>query len=322
MTDYTKKKKLLEELVKARNAVRRKYNLIKFNKDHTEQVLSETFKPITEPLQKLVKNYGKKLNVNLSEDSKSSIDSTNPNFTLSNEIDTTEQQEINTIEKQPDNELPNLSGISEFNKTLTSDDKDVEIPFQDRDKIYGPRWVEDHWELGSVRIRFQENSIIVHNKSFPRTIGLYELIIHKNPINYSLPELNKYKEILKISNAHKKNYKPDSEIKKHPTSVKYNSIIAVLFNSSPKTVRTPPANKKTSHKNLTSTPNKVGGGIIPRYKVARRNKQNIDYQYWDDPNELVDRLRLLVAEKYAGNTNHDNEIYSIIEELREAGYIY
>ncbi len=48
----------------------------------------------------------------------------------------------------------------------------------------------------------------------------------------------------------------------------------------------------------------------------------MDYVFWDDPNELVDRLRLLMAEKAAGNISHTNEIHAIIEELREVGYIY
>lgn len=45
--------------------------------------------------------------------------------------------------------------------------------------------------------------------------------------------------------------------------------------------------------------------------------QNIAYEYYDDPNELVDRLRLLVASKSVGNSNHAQEINSILEELRE-----
>lgn len=44
---------------------------------------------------------------------------------------------------------------------------------------------------------------------------------------------------------------------------------------------------------------------------------NIVYEYFDNPNELCDRLRLLVSSRSAGNTNHSQEINSIIEELRE-----
>jgi len=43
-------------------------------------------------------------------------------------------------------------------------------------------------------------------------------------------------------------------------------------------------------------------------KVQRNN-----LVYWDNPNELVDRLRLLVASKSAGNTGVSNEIISIFE---------
>jgi hypothetical protein len=41
------------------------------------------------------------------------------------------------------------------------------------------------------------------------------------------------------------------------------------------------------------------------------------YEYWDNANELVARLRLLMASQMAGNNSHNNEIYSILEELRE-----
>ena len=33
----------------------------------------------------------------------------------------------------------------------------------------------------------------------------------------------------------------------------------------------------------------------------------IDYIYWDDPNEIVDRLRLLEASRQADYNGHDNE---------------
>lgn len=48
---------------------------------------------------------------------------------------------------------------------------------------------------------------------------------------------------------------------------------------------------------------------------------NIVYEYYDNPNELCERLQLLIASKQAGNTNHDQEINSIVEELRENNII-
>lgn len=49
--------------------------------------------------------------------------------------------------------------------------------------------------------------------------------------------------------------------------------------------------------------------------------QKNNFVYWHNPNELVDRLRLLLACRAAGNTGVSNEIISIFEELRETGLI-
>lgn len=48
----------------------------------------------------------------------------------------------------------------------------------------------------------------------------------------------------------------------------------------------------------------------------------IVYEYFDDPNEICDRLRLLISSRMGGNTNHAQEINSIVEELRELGCIF
>lgn len=47
----------------------------------------------------------------------------------------------------------------------------------------------------------------------------------------------------------------------------------------------------------------------------------VKYVYFDDCNELVDRFRLILSEKRAGNNSYDNEILSIVEELRERGIV-
>jgi hypothetical protein len=55
--------------------------------------------------------------------------------------------------------------------------------------------------------------------------------------------------------------------------------------------------------------------------IKETNNYPINYVYWDDPNELVERLRLLVASQTAGHSDHNNEIVSIVEKLRESGII-
>lgn len=67
---------------------------------------------------------------------------------------------------------------------------------------------------------------------------------------------------------------------------------------------------------------KSGNGIQTEYMILDKKSDNLEYTYWDDPNELIDRLRLLVSSSTAGHNAHNNEIVAIIEELREANIIF
>lgn len=51
------------------------------------------------------------------------------------------------------------------------------------------------------------------------------------------------------------------------------------------------------------------------------NNKHTEYKYFDDFNEIVNRLKLLMASQLAGNTGVNNEIVSVIEELKEAKII-
>ena len=59
MSEFTREKNIRYQLVKARDAIRHKYNLLKLSKDKVKQALRETFQPIVEPLGKLVANQSK-----------------------------------------------------------------------------------------------------------------------------------------------------------------------------------------------------------------------------------------------------------------------
>ena len=65
----------------------------------------------------------------------------------------------------------------------------------------------------------------------------------------------------------------------------------------------------------TSQTDKKGSGL---YKDVIPQTQLV---YYDDPNELVTRLNLLVSSQSVGNTGVNNEIISILEELRERNII-
>lgn len=78
--------------------------------------------------------------------------------------------------------------------------------------------------------------------------------------------------------------------------------------------------KKSKYRgrNVKVRPNVHGHGLECKFIPY---SENIVYEYYDNPNELCDRLKLLLPSKKAGNTNHNQEINSIIDELRERNII-
>lgn len=158
------------------------------------------------------------------------------------------------------------------------------------DTTYGIRRDGNKFFIGNQEVEISSDDVTIGDKTYKGTKGLWELLTLKEPVNYNEADLQNYKEILEATNAHLKGYKSGALLSSNRHS-KYVNIIKPLFKT-------------------------IGGGL----RQVTGNK--IDYVYWNDPNELVDRLRLLWLSKQAGNTGVDNEIDSIIEELRESGIIY
>lgn len=154
------------------------------------------------------------------------------------------------------------------------------------DYTYGLQGDGEKYTLGNIGLKLTADSIILdEGTTIPATKGLLELLIKKIPDPSIVKKLDyeTYKALLVKSDAHKQNYDPKNHISSNK-GFKYKEVIRKLF---------PPKGTVT------------GQG----------------FTYWDDPNELVERLKLLFASQAAGNNNNRNEIISIIEELTESGYI-
>jgi hypothetical protein len=168
------------------------------------------------------------------------------------------------------------------------------------DNVYGVYFLHTGTKLGNKSFDVDiEDNIIIDGVKYVGTPGLYELIFKKYPDEevYTENDKQKYKSILLATNAHKRQHsalKPIISSKGY----KYKHIISPLIRGT-----------LCDGRGLNASRNMI------------LNDNRIDYVHWNDPNELVDRLRLLEASRQAGNNAHDNEILSIIEELREAGLI-
>lgn len=169
--------------------------------------------------------------------------------------------------------------------------------------------------------------IKVENIQYTGTPGLYELLFKKDPVGYKQEDLDNYMDILARTNAYRRNHDPNEQVQ-GTGSPKYVSIIGPYLQKKGIT-------KSKGYKDPMQRLAEAFAKPKPPYRQTRQretvrsgtgitlkvNKADTDYVYWDNINELVDRLRLLLGSVAAGHTGHNNEIISIIEELKEAKVI-
>lgn len=197
-----------------------------------------------------------------------------------------QQQQSNFIqnERQIQDEDSNYDNVEQkFEDEIHEPKLDELFKSPDFDKTYGPGKLHgDYISFGKEILKITDKLIIINSSliDYPLTEGLLRLIFLKSPSKYTEHDLDAYKSLLVHSRAHLT--KDETRIKKGGS--KYRNIIAKLFCS--------------------------GSGL--NMTLQRNN-----LVYWNDPNELVDRLRLLLASRAAGNTGVENEIVSIFEELYE-----
>lgn len=158
------------------------------------------------------------------------------------------------------------------------------------DVTFGVRKLTKGYKFGDSSFSHKGKFFKIKGEEYRVTPGLTELLFKKNPQQEIITpnDIDTYRNLVIKTNAHKKNYKADKS-PRIDKSIKFKTYLADLVS---------------------------GHG----FKISK--KHNItEYVYWDNPNELVERLKLLDAEKAAGNNNHDNEVQNILEELKEYGYI-
>lgn len=296
----------LKEIVELSDSIRKKYETLKRGYADTDVLLKKTFKPIVDPLQMLVKEKrkSKKLNnVETNAEIKIKHESEDDDEVFPKTLELETIAESKPIAEEVLEETLSTPAGTEYVKTLlkqygplaskymtlyVANDKTI-------DKTYhGLRYVDGEWKFGNKTFTVdEEDNIYIDGIKYQGTPGIYELIFCKDP-NRSIVTTSDYDNYIKIlsgANVLKRKYNPIGPGQGSRTT-KYTSIIAPHLRS------------------------KSGTGLVKRF-----NENAPDWIYWDDPNELVERLMLLIASRDAGHSGHDNEILSILEELREGGYI-
>lgn len=317
-------------IAKLRKAIRKKYQKFKQGEMETVRDLEKQYKPIISELQKIeppsLENIKQEPKMSFKKETKDASNDDNFEplvFSSPKHEEKTLVRTLSAGEEWSNNDDEDSDMESDVSSVLSTREgqetasRYIEEKFQNPltkrymqlvfgglekrsrsdpiDHTFGPRFEGSVLKIGDKELKFnEEGGIVIGGVTYRGTPGLYELIFKRAPDDtvYTDADKTAYKDILKKTNAHIKNYMPGGNINRN-NSNKYKIIINELF------------------------PREVVSGR----GLMTKTLKGPDTSYWNDPNELVDRLQILVAASQAGNTGVRNEILNILEELREAKLI-
>lgn len=340
--------KLKRELIKTSKAIRKKYKDLKLGQAEETLKREQTYKPITEPLKEIIKQAKAdvKREIKLEKSSPKQSFKADNDYIVTKSVQQQQQQQQNTpsflntdliAESTPDD---NGAEANVFHDTSLHTSEDVLKLFLDQydslprqylekllkddrkeiDYTYGVHYdqVSDSWSIGDTPIEINGADIKINNVTYKGTPGLYELLFMDRPSFRIVKDSDKkvYKQIMEQTNVHKQGFLPHTRVKSN-RGYKYSFVIKPLLDETPKS--SSPSQRKLYETRARRLQSWAGEGISPKLTY---NDRSLEYVYWNKPTELVNRLRIIWASKMAGNDNHENEILSIIEELREENIIY
>ena len=159
-----------------------------------------------------------------------------------------------------------------------------------RDKKFGIRKEKGHHYIGKTHVIIKDNDIVIPEtgERLEGTTGLWELIMSKNPKNFTEMDYDNYRYLITTSKVLHRGDNPKNPYPKASGSFKWVYLLRpIWFGREPK-------------KGYEGE----GVVVIP-----------------SDPNALLERLDLLLASQKAGHTGVRNELVSICDELKRQGVL-
>ena len=178
------------------------------------------------------------------------------------------------------------------------------------DLAFGLYAQQGKFKIGNKEVNIEDNDIKVDDTIFEGTPGFWELVTSKNPNpeNYTEEDLDKYRQLLLLTNAIYRDNNPDNNNPKSSKSLKWKNIIKPIWEQIKKQKEEEEEEYEEEYEEpalIPLTPTKgTGLKILP-----------------SDPNALIDRFDLLFSSKKAGHTGVRNEIVSILDKLKRQGVL-
>ena len=150
---------------------------------------------------------------------------------------------------------------------------------------YGLYDRKGNFYIGNKPVVMIDNNIVVDGGEYEGTPGLWELIVSKNPTDYTNDEYDNYARLMLKTNTLHRDNNPDSNYPKSSKGQKWKRILKTIWD-----------NREEYE----------GRGVI----VILSN-----------PNALLERLDLLLASQEAGHMGVRNKLVSICDELKRQGVL-
>ena len=294
--DPAKRDFLVNDYLKLRRKVKSDLQSEKIGEQSLEESLARTFKPITDSQIALKDTFSKELQpiaqntastLQSIQGMKEPLQAISYPFATYPLVDSETQQVVDSKPQQ----VVTIGDIAQkYLKGAFSKNKP--------DTTFGIRTEDNKFYIGDKQARINNNDITIRDGdnefTYFGTPGLWELIQSKNPDKnvYTDNDLDKYYQLLILTNDIYQNNDPTQNKPKSSSSNKWKKIIAPIWDEIKE-------RKKISGKGVDA--NTV---ILPQ-----------------DPEALIERLELLLASKQAGNTGVRNELVSICDELLRQGVI-
>ena len=167
------------------------------------------------------------------------------------------------------------------------------------DRTFGIHKKDGKYHIGNKPITIKGNNIIIEDNEYEGTKGLWELIIFKNPDNYTENDYLNYINLLVQTNTIYQGNNPNQNRAKSSGGDKWNKLISPVWEHI-KESKKPLKRKRRQQDPITGE----GLKILP-----------------SDPNALINRFDLLFSSQKAGHTGVRNEIVAILDELKRQGVI-
>lgn len=298
---------LIEAIEKTRKSIKKKYKDLQQWKSAERRSFERIYEPLITPIRQIGKKEKTIIKTEKDEEEESRGKNEQHDITIEN---SSPQKSNDSPPHETTFRKKDESGSPENDSFLFTDAQEESlkdywlnqmIVSPNYDSTYGPKYDPHNliWGNQSFDIRNEDSQIISGEYKSNATQGLLQLIFYKKPDRNIIQaeDINTYASFLNYNSAHRINSDPHQRINGN-SGHKYMTYIQPYIDRRKK--------------------NESGGGNL---KFFVSNKKTT-YKYWDDPNELLKRLSLLVADKNAGNkTAHDVEIHSILTELNQKKYI-